>query len=273
MKACRVQFNRNGKRYFFLYEDHAIVEGTKVVVETARGIELGVVTNVNLDCPDELKDDIKSVMRIATKKDIEQHEKNVSQEPLVLSKCAELIIKNNLEMKLISCEYTLDHQKLLINFESDDRVDFRQLVKDLAEEFHVRIELRQIGSRDSAKILGGLGPCGLPICCATFIEEFDNISIKMAKNQNLSLNPQKINGSCGKLLCCIRYENDTYTDLRVGMPDLGDVVTLEAGDGKVVDMNILKREIRVKMFTPDESYQTVSVNLIKAIKPRKSGNQ
>jgi cell fate regulator YaaT (PSP1 superfamily) len=172
-------------------------------------------------------------------------------------------------MKLLYCEYTLDKQKLIIYFESEERVDFRQLVKDLAEEFRARIELRQVGSRDGAKVLGGLGPCGLIVCCNTFIEEFDNVSIKMAKNQNLSLNPQKISGTCGKLLCCIKYENETYAELRKNIPDINDIVTLEEGDGKVLSVDVLKRQVKVKMFE-DEKFLTIDVADIKSFRSKKN---
>ena len=192
--------------------------------------------------------------------------------PLKTSIIGRAVENNKLEINVIDIrEYTLDKQKLIIYFESEDRVDFRQLVKDLAEEFRVRIELRQVGSRDGAKVLGGLGPCGLIVCCNTFIEEFDNVSIKMAKNQNLSLNPQKISGTCGKLLCCIKYENEVYKELRVNMPDINDIVTLETGDGKVLSVDVLKREVKVKMFE-DEKFVTASMNEIKAIKSKKNRN-
>ena len=213
--------------------------------------------------------DIKPILRIATKKDIDNYEHNQKNEIIALEKCTKLIRKNELEMKLLYCEYTLDRQKLIIYFESEERVDFRQLVKDLAEEFRVRIELRQVGSRDGAKVLGGLGPCGLIVCCNTFIEEFDNVSIKMAKNQNLSLNPQKISGTCGKLLCCIKYENEVYKELRQNMPDINDIVRLEEGEGKVLSVDVLKRELKVKMFE-DEKFVTVHINDVKSFKSKKN---
>lgn len=268
MKVCRVQFKKNGKKYFFNPLDFHLEDKMFVVVETIRGVELGKVIGDLVDCPAELENDIKPILRIANKRDLDNYQRNLELEPQVLQKCAELIKKNNLEMKLLQCEYTLDKQKLIIYFESDTRVDFRQLVKDLAEEFKVRIELRQIGSRDGAKAIGGLGPCGLIICCNTFIDEFDNVSIKMAKNQNLSLNPQKISGTCGKLLCCIKYENETYTELRTNMPDIGDTVTLESGDGKVLSVDVLKRELKVKMFE-DEKFINVSVADVKSFKGKK----
>ena len=269
MKVCRIQFKKNGKKYYFNPGSLNVRPDMFVVVETVRGVEIGKVSGDLVDCPVEIEAEIKPVLRIATKKDVDNHKYNLSLEPAVLEKCAKLIKKNELEMKLLRCEYTLDRQKLIIYFESEARVDFRQLVKDLAEEFKVRIELRQIGSRDGAKALGGLGPCGLIVCCNTFIEEFDNVSIKMAKNQNLSLNPQKISGTCGKLLCCIKYENDLYTEMRANLPDVNDTVTLEEGDGKVLSVDVIKRELKVKMFT-DEKFVTVKAEDSKSYGSRKA---
>ena len=269
MDVCRIQFRKVGKKYFFNPNGIIVKDQDLVVVETVRGVEIGKVVGELVEAPAELEKDIKPILRIATKKDLDNYEQNQKNEVIALDKCSKLIKKNNLEMKLLYCEYTLDRQKLIIYFESEDRVDFRQLVKDLAEEFRVRIELRQVGSRDGAKVLGGLGPCGLIVCCNTFIEEFDNVSIKMAKNQNLSLNPQKISGTCGKLLCCIKYENEVYKELRVNMPDINDIVTLESGDGKVLSVDVLKREVKVKMFE-DEKFVTASINEIKAIKSKKN---
>ena len=271
MKACLVQFKKVGKKYYFNPNDIEVKDGMFVVVETVRGIELGKLVGDLVDCPAQLEADIKPILRIATPRDVENFENNKRLEIVAIEKCKKLVLKNQLEMKLLYCEYTLDKQKLIIYFESDERVDFRQLVKDLAEEFRARIELRQVGSRDGAKVLGGLGPCGLIVCCNTFIEEFDNVSIKMAKNQNLSLNPQKISGTCGKLLCCIKYENETYAELRKNMPDINDIVTLEEGDGKVLSVDVLKRQVKVKMFE-DEKFLTVDVANIKSFKSKKNKN-
>lgn len=268
MQVCRVQFKKTGKRYFFNPGSLEVKENDFVVVETVRGLELGKIVGGMVNCPKELEEEIKPIIRLATKKDIQNHEYNQNQETEIMQKCASLVKKNNLQMKLVNCEYTLDRQKLIVYFESDDRVDFRQLVKDLADEFKVRIELRQIGSRDGAKAIGGLGPCGLIICCNTFIEEFDNVSIKMAKNQNLSLNPQKISGTCGKLLCCIKYENETYKELRNNMPDINDIVVLEEGEGKILSIDVLKRVLLVKMFE-DERFVNVSVDAIKSVKSKR----
>jgi cell fate regulator YaaT (PSP1 superfamily) len=272
MNVCRIQFRKVGKKYYFNPNGIIVKDQDLVVVETVRGVEIGQVVGDMVECPTELEKEIKPILRIATKKDIDTFEQNRKNEVIALEKCSKLIRKNELEMKLLYCEYTLDRQKLIIYFESEERVDFRQLVKDLAEEFRVRIELRQVGSRDGAKVLGGLGPCGLIVCCNTFIEEFDNVSIKMAKNQNLSLNPQKISGTCGKLLCCIKYENEVYKELRLNMPDVNDIVRLEEGEGKVLSVDVLKRELKVKMFE-DEKFLTVSVNDVKSFKSKKNRNE
>lgn len=272
MNVCRVQFRKVGKKYYFNPNGIDVKNKTIVVVETVRGLEIGEVVGELVECPKELEKDIKPILRIASKKDLENHEQNRKNETIALDKTQKLIKKHSLDMKLLYCEYTLDKQKLIIYFESEDRVDFRQLVKDLAEEFRVRIELRQVGSRDGAKVLGGLGPCGLIVCCNTFIEEFDNVSIKMAKNQNLSLNPQKISGTCGKLLCCIKYENEVYKELRANMPDINDIVRLESGEGKVLSVDVLKREVKVKMFE-DETFITVGIHEIKSFKSKKNRNE
>ena len=168
---------------------------------------------------------------------MKKHKENVEKEPQVLQKTQDLVKQNNLDMKLLNCEYTLDRTKLIIYFTAEGRVDFRELVKDLANEFHVRIELRQVGARDGAKVIGGIGPCGRQTCCTTFLREFEPVSIKMAKNQNLSLNPSNISGICGKLLCCIRYEDENYRDFKKEMPNINSLVWTLEGRGKVVDIN------------------------------------
>ena len=268
MKAIKVQFKKVGKKYFFSPANFSIKENDYVVVETIRGIELGHVVGDVFDISErDLVAELKPVLRIATKKDLDDYKHNIEAIPNVLEKCKFHIKHNNLEMKLLNCEYTLDRAKLIIYFEADGRVDFRQLVKDLAEEFRVRIELRQVGSRDGAKVIGGLGPCGLIMCCVTFIGEFDNVSIKMAKNQNLSLNPQKISGTCGKLLCCIKYENEVYQELRENLPDVGDFVTTEEGQGKVLSVDVLNRRVKVKY--QDEKITIVEAKNVKFTKRQK----
>lgn len=243
-----IQFNRLGKKYYFDTANIDVKNGDKVVVETARGVELGFVVSDQMTIGNEaLVSPLKPIVRIASEHDIKKYEENVEKEARVLLKTEELIRKNQLEMKLLNCEYTLDRSKLIIYFNAEGRVDFRELVKDLANEFHVRIELRQVGTRDGAKVLGGIGPCGRQTCCTTFLTEFQPVSIKMAKNQNLSLNPNNISGICGKLMCCINYEDDQYTELRKIMPKMDSVVDTPEGRGKVKSLNFMLQEVTVNI--------------------------
>lgn len=256
MQVVRVQFKPVGKKYYFSPNNIDLADNDKVVVETIRGIELGTVIGSIIEIDEkELVSELKPILRKATKKDLDDYKIAKEKELGVKEKTKFYALNNGLEMKILGCEYTLDLGKLIIYFEAEGRVDFRQLVKDLAEEFKVRIELRQVGPRDGAKFIGGLGPCGLKICCVTHIDDFDNVTIKMAKNQNLSLNPQKISGTCGKLLCCIKYEDETYKQARKGLPDIGDTVKTVDGIGKVVGLDILKGLIQVKY--PDEKFSTI----------------
>lgn len=241
-----IQFNRLGKKYYFDTANIAVNNGDKVVVETARGVELGfVVSNVMTIGNEDLVSPLKPIVRIANEEDIKRYEENLDKEPIVLKKTDELIRQNQLDMKLLNCEYTLDRTKLIIYFNAEGRVDFRELVKDLANEFHVRIELRQVGTRDGAKVLGGIGPCGRQTCCTTFLNEFQPVSIKMAKNQNLSLNPNNISGICGKLLCCINYEDEQYKDMRKKMPKMDSFVKTPEGRGQVKNINFILQQVVV----------------------------
>lgn len=256
MKVIKIQFKAVGKKYYFGPNNIDLNNGDKVVVETIRGIELGTVVGDIMDIDEkELVSELKPILRKATQKDLDDYKIAKEKEKGVKEKTKFYAINNGLEMKILGCEYTLDLGKLIIYFEAEGRVDFRQLVKDLADEFKVRIELRQVGPRDGAKFIGGLGPCGLKICCVTHIDDFDNVTIKMAKNQNLSLNPQKISGTCGKLLCCIKYEDDVYKEARENLPDIGDTVKTKEGIGKVIGLDILKGLIQVKY--PDEKFETI----------------
>lgn len=260
MKVVKIQFKQVGKKYYFSPVNFELSENEPVIVETVRGIELGFVASEIFEIDEsELVSDLKPIIRKATESDLKNYKQNKEQEAYVIAKTKELSKNNDLEMKVLGGEYTIDRSKLIIYFETEGRVDFRQLVKDLADEFHVRIELRQVGSRDGAKFIGGLGPCGRKMCCVNHIEEFDNVSIKMAKNQNLSLNPQKISGTCGKLLCCIKYENDDYQSVRDFLPDVNDMVKTPNGDAKVLSVDILQKKVKVKFnddtigfFTSDE---------------------
>lgn len=247
MKACKVQFKKLGKKYHFSCEGLDLQDKTAVVVNTVRGTELGYVSGEVFEITDkDALSELKEVVRKATKEDIRKYEANKMDEFEIVERTKKFSIKEKLEMKVLGAEYTLDRSKLIIYFEAEERVDFRELVKDLAETYKTRIELRQVGSRDGAKFFGGIGPCGLVVCCQTFLVEFENVSVKMAKNQNLSLNPVKISGNCGKLLCCINYENDTYTELRKNAPDVGDYVDTLNGRAKVLSSDVLNRNLKVK---------------------------
>ena len=242
-----VRFKAVGKKYHFDPSGFDVSIHDKVVVETVRGIELGeVIENVKTILDSEVISTLKPVIRLATEEDIRKHERNQKDIPGALVKCATHITNNKLDMKLLGCEYTLDRTKLIIYFNAEGRVDFRELVKDLANEFKVRIELRQVGTRDGAKFLGGIGPCGYLLCCNTFLGDFDTVSIKMAKNQNLSLNPVNISGLCGKLLCCIRYEDATYKEHRKELPKNHSYVNTVYGRGKVIAVNIIDKSVRVQ---------------------------
>ncbi len=245
-KVIPIKFSKLGKKYYFDTNGFEIKKGDQLVVETVRGFEFGIAAEEpKIIDSSELISALKPVLRIATEKDIHDHERNLSEQPEVIRRCSEMIKKNNLDMKLLNCEYTLDRQKLIIYFNADGRVDFRDLVKDLANQFRIRIELRQVGTRDGAKVLGGIGPCGLLTCCTTFLGDFETVSIKMAKNQNLSLNPTNISGLCGKLLCCINYEDANYKEYRKSMPKLDSLVYTPDGQGKVIQLNFLAQTVNI----------------------------
>lgn len=249
-KVVGVKFRNTGKTYFFDPQDLEIEQGESVIVETARGVEFGTVSlGITKMKREDLSKPLKPVLRIANEEDHKQHIENVSRKDETMAICQELVQKRNLDMKLVDVEFTISGNKVIFYFTADGRVDFRELVKDLASVFHMRIELRQVGSRDEAKMLGGIGSCGKSLCCTTWLSDFQPVSIKMAKNQNLSLNPTKISGVCGRLMCCLKYENDLYTKLRDGIPDNGEKVGTPDGMGKVFDTNILEETVRVRLFT------------------------
>lgn len=254
VKVIGVRFRTAGKIYFFDPLQFQIERGGHVIVETARGIEFGTVVSA----PREVEDDkviqpLKPVLRIATQKDIEQEADNKRKEKEAFQICLEKIKKHGLEMKLIDAEYTFDNNKVLFYFTADGRIDFRELVKDLASVFKTRIELRQIGVRDETKIVGGIGICGRPLCCHTHLSEFIPVSIKMAKEQNLSLNPTKISGVCGRLMCCLKHEEDTYEELNRRLPNVGDLVTANDGTkGEVQSVNVLRQLVKVIVDVNDE---------------------
>jgi len=246
MTVVLIQFKEVSKKYYFNPNGLTLNPQDKVIVETQKGLEIGIVVSMKEVNQADLVHALKDVLRLATDQDLAQAQSNSEKLPEIIEKAKGIIESHELGMKVINAEITLDQRKLIIYFEAEGRIDFRDLVKDLSEHFTQRIELRQIGPRDTAKMVGGLGPCGLMLCCSTFIGEFDTISIKMAKNQNLSLNPQKISGVCGKLLCCIKYEDDVYTELKEGLPDLNQRVLTPIGKAQVVAVNILGRKVRVR---------------------------
>ena len=254
VKVIGVRFRTAGKIYYFDPGKLQIKRNDHVIVETARGIEYGTVV-----CdPKEVEDDkviqpLKAVLRVATPKDDEQEASNKQKEREAYKICLDKIRKHDLQMKLIDAEYTFDNNKVLFYFTADGRIDFRELVKDLAAVFKTRIELRQIGVRDETKILGGIGICGRPLCCHTHLSEFAPVSIKMAKEQNLSLNPTKISGVCGRLMCCLKNEEETYEELNRRLPNVGDFVTTEDGlKGEVHSVNVLRQLVKVIVDVDDE---------------------
>ncbi len=253
MKAVHVRFKETGKIYHFSSEDFTLTIGDKVIVETVRGLELGVVVKATYELLEDIVFELKPVVRLATHEDIKLFKSNIADEPAVLEKSKLLVKKNNLDIKIVSAEYTLDRSKLIISFDSEQRVDFRELVRDLASEYRSRIELRQIGPRDSAKVVGGLGICGLVVCCNKFLGSFSAVSMKMARNQNLSMNPQKISGICGKLLCCLAYENNLYTEASKDAPkEYAKYLNKDGIEEQVVMIDLLGRKATVKL---NDTYQ------------------
>ena len=254
VKVIGVRFRTAGKIYFFDPGKLKISRNDHVIVETARGIEYGTVVGSPREVPpDKVIQPLKPVLRIATERDDEQEANNKKKEKEAFKICLEKIRKHGLEMKLIDAEYTFDNNKVLFYFTADGRIDFRELVKDLASVFKTRIELRQIGVRDETKILGGIGICGRPLCCHTFLTEFAPVSIKMAKEQNLSLNPTKISGVCGRLMCCLKNEEETYEYLNSRLPNVGDrVTTVDGLKGEVQSVSVLRQLVKVIVDMGDE---------------------
>ena len=254
IKVIGVRFRKAGKVYFFDPAGMEIKTGDHVIVETARGIEFGHVVLGNREVEDKkVVQPLKPVIRMATRADEEVERKNKEKEKEAFKICLEKIKKHDLQMKLIDAEYTFDNNKVLFYFTADGRIDFRELVKDLASVFKTRIELRQIGVRDETKILGGIGICGRQLCCHAHLSEFVPVSIKMAKEQNLSLNPTKISGVCGRLMCCLKHEEETYEDLNRRLPNLGDYVTTDDGlKGEVSSVNVLRQLVKVIVNVEDE---------------------
>ena len=270
IKVIGVRFRHVGKIYYFDPKDYPICEGDHVIVETARGVEYGFVVLGPREVSEEkVIQPLKSVIRVATPKDDAREENNRKKEKEAFQICLKKIREHNLDMKLIEAEYTFDNNKVLFYFTADGRIDFRELVKDLAAVFKTRIELRQIGVRDETKILGGIGICGRPLCCHTFLSEFAPVSLKMAKEQNLSLNPTKISGVCGRLMCCLKNEQETYEYLNKKLPAVGDYVTTPDGlKGEVSSVNVLRQLVKVLVDVNDEKeIQEYKVEELK-FKPR-----
>lgn len=253
-KVIGIRFRKAGKVYYFSPGENEIKTGDHVIVETARGVEYGYVVLGTHEVDDKkVIQPLKPVIRMATPADEETERRNKEKEKEAFKVCVEKIKKHNLSMKLIDTEYTFDNNKVLFYFTADRRIDFRELVKDLASVFKTRIELRQIGVRDETKILGGIGICGRPLCCHTYLSEFAPVSIKMAKEQNLSLNPTKISGVCGRLMCCLKNEQETYEYLNRKLPGVGDIVTLPDGmKGEVSGVNVLRQLVKVLVDVNDE---------------------
>lgn len=267
-----VRFRDAGKTYYFDAAGNTFRRGDFAIVETSRGMECGEVVLPNQEMDEkEITKPLKAVVRVATAEDIRRMKENEEKEKRAIAICNERVAAHKLDMKLTGAEYAFDGSKLLFYFTSEGRVDFRNLVKDLAGVFHTRIELRQIGVRDEAKMLGGLGICGQPLCCARFLSDFQPVSIKMAKEQGLSLNPTKISGSCGRLMCCLKYEQDVYSELLKITPKNGALVNTPEGRGNVVEVNLLAGMLKVRLEkAPDSPPVTMKREDVKVIRDGKN---
>ncbi len=242
-----INFENGNRIYYFASNNLKIAKGDKVVVETERGLQLSTVVTDLMEIPDnKIVTPLKSILRIATKEDKRKAEENKKVAKEAIERARKIANTLKLDMKFIDCSYTLDRNQLIFNFLADERIDFRELAKKLAAVYKTRIELRQVGVRDKAKEIGGIGPCGRILCCSTFLNDFNSVSINMAKNQNISLNPTKINGICGRLLCCLKYEDDTYTELKKNFPAIGSKIRLKDVEGKVVSLNVLNNKITIE---------------------------
>ena len=251
-EVISVKFKDNGRSYYFSPDSNQVKGGDKVIVETQNGNGFGIVSEANFEVEeDKIVAPLKKMLRFANEKDIKRLEENKKKEQEAFVICEELVAQHKLDMKLVEVEYSFDGTKIIFFFTSDGRVEFRELVKDLASKFHTRIELRQIGVRDEAKMLGGIGICGQPYCCKQFLSDFQPVSIKMAKEQGLSLNPTKISGSCGRLMCCLKYEQDAYEYLNSFTPHVGATVKTENGTGVVTDVNLITGNLYVKPLDSD----------------------
>lgn len=272
VKTVGVRFKKAGKIYYFDPGDMEINANDNVVVETVRGIEFGkAVLGIREVAESEIIAPLKKVLRIATEEDNRVYEENKNKEKEAFNICLQKINHHKLGMKLIDVEYTFDNNKIIFYFTADGRVDFRELVKDLASVFKTRIELRQIGVRDEAKMISGMGPCGKCLCCSTFLGDFAPVSIKMAKEQNLSLNPTKISGICGRLMCCLKYEHETYENSRKYMPKIGALVDTPEGRGEVVESNVLMEKVKVRLELMEANLRVIKDYSVKEIVQLKPG--
>ena len=266
-----VRFRNVGKIYYFDPDGASLRQGDRVIVETSRGVECGEVMMINREIDEEsVPQPLKKLIRLATKEDLARIAENAAKEKTAYQICTRKIEAHKLDMKLVSVEYTFDNSKILFYFTADGRIDFRELVKDLASVFRTRIELRQIGVRDEAKMLGGIGICGRPFCCASFLSGFQPVSIKMAKEQGLSLNPVKISGACGRLMCCLKYEQEAYTDLLRSTPPIGSLVSTPEGRGVVTEVNLLTGMLHVRLDGAAEGVlKTFHVKQLRVLRPGK----
>ena len=275
LKIIGVRFKSVGKIYYFDPKDYDVKMGDKVIVETARGVECGEVALVDREIDEtRFTNPVKGIIRLATPNDMKTIEKNRQKEKDAFKICEQKIAAHKLKMNLIDVECTFDNNKLLFYFTAESRVDFRELVKDLAAVFRTRIELRQIGVRDEAKMLGGLGICGQPFCCSRFLGEFQPVSIKMAKEQGLSLNPTKISGTCGRLMCCLKHEQDTYEYLNEKLQNVGDFVrTIDGNKGEVMSVNVLRQKVKIVVTDKDDNKEVMEYPVAELkFKPKRRKN-
>lgn len=249
IEVVGIVFEKGSRTYYFSPNNNLKYQkNDRIIVETDRGLQIGTVVQENIELPkSKLKLPLKSIYRIAKEEDENTQIQNKEDSKKAIIKVEKLIANLKLDMKIVDAEFTLDKRQLMFHFVSENRIDFRELVKEIAKIYKTRIELRQIGIRDKAKNVGGLGVCGRELCCSKFLTEFDNVSINMAKNQNIALNPTKINGACGRLLCCLTYENDLYSDLKKELPSIGEFVKVKEGKGKVIAINVLKQAYKVQL--------------------------
>lgn len=274
IEVVGIRFKKAGKMYYFDPDGSQIDQGGHAIVETARGVEYGTVIKSNTYVSEEeIIPPLKKVIRVATEEDDRHNALNKEKEKEAFQICGEKIISHGLDMKLIDVEITFDHNKLIFYFTSDGRVDFRELVKELASIFRTRIELRQIGVRDEAKMLNGIGICGRSLCCATFLGDFQPVSIKMAKEQSLSLNPTKISGICGRLMCCLKYEEDIYEELNRKLPNVGDVIRTPDGTGEILSTNVLMQMVKAAVRKKENDPPTIgfySVEEIQVVRSKRN---